>query len=186
MAVLVEAISVIARRSAIDGKYPGGWPAFLIDVPNRTLCYDDALVRIGFMTPHDVGEYVQRLENNGLTFLVNDKAHDVAVVDQQQGPTTACDWLEFASLPFGNDGGRVSACWLFEGQRITAGIHMPGKSLELHTPPDWVFEGSLSQRFTFVRNEDLASRLAYLRTQDGVDVFLDRETGKEVFAGRTS
>lgn len=45
MAVLVEAISVIVRRDAIRGKYPGGWQGFVAAVPNGTLCYDDDLAR---------------------------------------------------------------------------------------------------------------------------------------------
>jgi hypothetical protein len=43
MAVLVEAISVIIKRTAIDEKWPGGWEAFVRDVPNRTLCFDRLL-----------------------------------------------------------------------------------------------------------------------------------------------
>ena len=56
MAVLVEAISVIVRAAAIHQKYPGGWEAFKRIIPNQTLCADNELVRIGFMTPDDVEE----------------------------------------------------------------------------------------------------------------------------------
>jgi len=40
MPVLVEATSVIIKRSAIDEKWPGGWESFVRDVPNQTLCAD--------------------------------------------------------------------------------------------------------------------------------------------------
>jgi hypothetical protein len=186
MAVLVEAISVITRRDAINAKYPGGWAAYVGAAPNGTLCYDAELARIGFMTPQDVQAFISHLTENGLTFLVEDKAQDIAVVDQQHGPTTECDWLEFAKLPFGNVGGKVSACWLFAGPRIAAGVHLPGKSFDLATPPGWKFEESLSHRFCFVPNEQVEGRLVFLRNDSGVDVFLDRDTGKEVFLGRTS
>ena len=55
MAVLVEAISVIARRSAIESKYQGGWPTFTSDVPNATLCSDEKIARVGFTSPAAVG-----------------------------------------------------------------------------------------------------------------------------------
>ena len=58
MAILVEAISVVIKRSVIDQKFPGGWEAFVEDCPNRTLCADSALARVGFMTPVDVESYV--------------------------------------------------------------------------------------------------------------------------------
>ena len=186
MAVLIEAISVVTRRAAIDAKYPGAWKAFVDESPNRTLCYDSDLARVGFMTPMDVGVFVEHLERNGMFFLVNGTAQDIAVVDQQQGPTTKCEWLEFARLPFGESGGTVSACWLFEGPRMGAGVHFRGLTMDLHTPPGWTFEDSLSKKFAFIPIQDAQSRLDFLRSENGVDVFLDRETGKEVFIGRTT
>lgn len=109
MSVLVEAISVIIRRDAINAKYPGDWAAFVQAAPNATLCYDNELARIGFMHPQDVGNFIDRLAQHGLTFLVDNKTQDLAVADQQRGLTTECDWLEFAKLPFGKSGGKVSA-----------------------------------------------------------------------------
>jgi hypothetical protein len=53
MTVLVEAISVIIRRKAIDKNFPGGWDDFVKDVPNQTLCADDKLAQVGFMSPQD-------------------------------------------------------------------------------------------------------------------------------------
>jgi len=92
-----------------------------------------------------------------------------------------CDWLEFAHIPFGKSGGKVAACWLFEGPRLAAGIHLPEKSIDLATPDGWTFEGSISERFSFVPNENVGDRLKHLRTESGLDVFLDTSTGREVF-----
>lgn len=186
MAVLVEAISVIVRRDAIQAKYPGGWTAFEWAAPNATLCYDDELARIGFMHPQDVERFVSRLERNGLTFLVGNRAQDLAVADQQRGLMTECEWLEFAKLPFGESGGTVSACWLFDGPRIAAGIHLRDKSINLATPPGWKFEDSLSHHFAFVPTGQEEGRLTLLRREGGMDVYLDRETGQEVFVARKS
>lgn len=150
MAVLVEAISVIVRRDAITRSFAGGWRAFYLAVPNNTFCADDEVVRVGFLAPEAVGQFLDALQAGGLTWMVDGKCADIAVVDQQRGPMAPCDWLEFAKLPFGKDGGRVSACWLFDEPRVGAGIHMRGARLDLQTPPGWVFEGSMSQKFTFI------------------------------------
>ena len=185
MAVLVEGISVIIRRDAIESKYRGGWRAFIDDVPNSTLCVDDDIARIGFMGPPDTEAFVKHIERKGLQFLDGGKPVDLAIADQERGLTTECDWLEFGKLGF-RDSGKVSACWFFDGPRIAAGVHLRGSSMNLATPADWEFEGSLSQKFGFVPTGKESDRLKFLRNEDGVDVFLDLDTGKEVFIGHTS
>jgi len=184
MAVLVEAISVIVRRDAIEQKYAGGWDAFVDAVPNATLCTDDEIARVGFMAPSGVDTFIDRLERHGLVFLDNGRAIDLTVVDQQRGLTTDCDWLEFAKLPYKGEE-RVSTCWFFDDPRTGDGIHMHELSIEMATPAGWKFEGSLSQNFTFVPEEDLADRLVPLREENGVHVCLDLDTGKEVYIGDT-
>lgn len=181
MAVLVEAISVIVRKDAIERAYPSGWRDFVEYVPNETFCADDDLARVGFMNPRDVKRFIERICTHGLIHMSGGKFVDIAVVDQQRGPTQPCDWLEFESLPFGDDGGHVSACWLFEGPRMGAGIRVKSLKFELATPAGWDFETSMSTKFTFVPNEGVDVRLEFLRTEDGVDVFWDTVTEKEVF-----
>jgi hypothetical protein len=181
MAVLVEAISVVVRRDSIDRSFDGGWTAFVSSVPNATLCTDSQLARIGFMDQKAVGKFVERLQAAGLVFLQSGKCTDLVVVDQQRGPTMPCEWLEFAHIPFGKSGGKVAACWLFEEPRLAAGVHFPRGRFDLATPHGWTFEGSISERFSFVPNEDVGERLRYLRTERELDVFLDTSTGREVF-----
>jgi hypothetical protein len=186
MAVLVEAISVVVRRDAIDEKYPGRWSAFANADPNGTLCHDSQIARVGFMVPEDVERFVECLVQSGLTFLVDGKAQDLAVVDQQNGPTTVCNWLEFGRIPFENSGGTVSACWFFDAPRtIGSGMYMPIEPMNFATPLGWQFAGSLSDQFGFVPTGEENDRLQFLRTEGVVDVFLDRETGKEVYVSRT-
>ena len=186
MAVLVEAISVVVRRDAIRAKFSGGWPEFLECVPNDTLCSDDDLARVGFMTPPDVEAFIELLEKNGLIFLRNRRTVDIAVVDQQRGLTMPTDWLEFAHLAFGESGDIVAACWLFEGPRMGAGIHMPGKGMTLATPVGWTYEDSPSANFKFVESGKMSEQRKFLRHEDGIDVYLDLSTGKEVFIVRSA
>ena len=184
MAVLVEAISVIVRRDAIDSRFRGGWREFEKVVPNSTLCTDGELARVGFMSPHDVEAFVRRLENGGLTFVRNCQAVDIAVVDQIRGPTIPAEWLEFAHLSIDETENKVAACWLFEGPRIGAGIHMSTLSIALATPAGWTYADSLSANFKFVGNEEMNEKLKFLRHENGTDVYLDLSTGKEVYVTR--
>ena len=51
MSVLIEAISVVIQLEAVERFYPGGLEGLIESPPNGTLCHDDQLVRVGFMTP---------------------------------------------------------------------------------------------------------------------------------------
>jgi hypothetical protein len=49
------------------------------------------------------------------------------------------------------------------------------------TPNGWTFNGSIAERSTFVETGRIPEHLNYLRTEDGLDVYRDLSTGKEVF-----
>src|SRR6266404_6609987 len=116
--VLVEALSVVIRREAVEDRFPGGWQGFLRQIPNRTLCCDRDLARVGFMNPADVGAYVSTLEAGGLVFQKDDQAVDFVVVDQFRGPTLPASWLKYGRIETG--GMKINACWLAE--RVPAEI----------------------------------------------------------------
>jgi len=175
MAVLVEGISVIVKRDAIVAVYPGGWDAFVRGAPNRTLCADTELARVGFMTPQDVETFVKHLEQVGLRFLADGKSVDIVIVDQNEGPTTPCDWLQFGRVGLADCGGEVAAC------------RTPGsKDPQIAVPDGWVFGESLTRQSSFVPTDGLPARMRFIRREGNLDVFLDLVTGKEVFVGRTT
>ena len=192
MPVLAEATSVIIRRKAIDEKFSNGWEGFQRIVPNSTLCFDEELVRVGFMSPQDVQVFVAKLQEQGLTFLEDNKAIDIAIVDQQRGLTTECEWLMFIHLKINESGDKVATCWLIPEERIpVAGIHMPtnwqpGEKIKLATPPDWTYESSLSQKCRCVENENVNKEIIFGGNEGGIDVYLDLKIGKKLFEGRTS
>ncbi len=173
MAVLVEGISVIVRRAAIDAHFPGGWNGFARNAPNRTLCADADLARVGFMSPDDVKSFVQDLERHGLKFSDGKLAVDLVVVDQVMGPTIPCSWVEFGSVQLKD--GKVSACQL-------AG----SRDRNVACPVGWKYSGSLSEKFGFVPNGAMSETMKFLRRENGVDVYLDLTSGKEVYMGRTA
>jgi hypothetical protein len=85
---------VIVRRTTLDAKYPGGFDLYRAEAPNATFRYDDHLAAVGFMSPHDVGHFVDLLGLSGLNLVGRVGAFDdIAVVDQNQSPTMQCDWL---------------------------------------------------------------------------------------------
>jgi hypothetical protein len=175
MAVLIEAISVVVKRASIEARYPGGWEAFVKNAPNRTLCADTALVRLGFMTPADVEAFVKSLVAHGLRYLVSGKARDLVVVDQQRGFLANCDWTEFGHVKLdGNEKRSVAAC------RSKSAWEDP-----LVMPAGWTHEGSLSQKHDFVPMGQVDKKLKFLRSEAGMDIYLELATGKEVYVSRS-
>lgn len=174
MAVLAEAISVVVRRDRINESYPGGWDQYVKDCPNQTLCGDAHLARIGFMVPIDVRRFIDRLEERGLTFRdPQGNALDIVVVDQLQGPTTPCDWIETG----------IFTC---EGQSIRACRAVGCTDDVILTPDGWTYEGSLSHTCCFVSLEGGEKSVRFLERRDGLEAWLNLMTGKPVYVGRTS
>jgi hypothetical protein len=173
MAVLIEAISVIIRRMDIHNRYPGAWDQFAADCPNRTLCADEHIARVGFMTPLDAKDFVGRLVDLGFVHLTNGEAVDIAVVDQYACPLAPVRWLEVGSVTV--DGESVAACRL-----------VGDESHILISPDGWTREHSLSNGSGFAAPEgEAADRLRFMRHENGQDVFEDRQTGKQYYVGRT-
>ena len=173
MAVLIEGISVVVPVDVLEEKYPGGLDAYANDCPNQTFCCDGELTRVGFMTPVDVGAFINALEQKGLEPFGDNCWNDVAVVDQQSTRTTApCAWLS---------SGRK-----FDGPAFACMNDQKDGPIEIHVPLEWKFEGSLSQQPNFVPSEEMKDRVQFLRSEGMNDVYLDLETGEEKFVGRVS
>lgn len=100
----------------------------------------------------------------------------MVVVDQQRGPCVACDWVEFGRIPLRPDGSQIVAACRLKGSQ----------SKTLMTPDEWEYEGSLSEQFVFVATSELSKHLQYVGTDQTGDVYLDKRTGKKVYAGRTT
>jgi hypothetical protein len=171
MAVLIEAISVVIRVDSIQRQFSGGWPEFKKSVPNRTLCDDNEIARVGFMTPADVQAFVRVLESRGLTHLRDRTAADCVVVEQMHGPCNACEWIEFGSV-------------MIEEHQVDAGRLKGSTVRQLATPEGWTFENSLSCSFGFVPKGELDKSLRLLRREDDLEIYWNALTGKEVYVRR--
>ena len=75
---------MIVRNATLESLYPGGVSGYAADCPNRTFCSDGVLTRVGFMTPDDVGAFLERLETRGLVFL-----HDGVAADTVESSNTS-------------------------------------------------------------------------------------------------
>ena len=113
MAVLIEAISVIIKRDAILRAFSENWNEFVQFAPNNTLCADDEIARVGFMTPVDVEKFTNQLESKGIKFLENGRAIEIAIVDQFNGIISNCDWIEFGHIKLEGKY-KIAACRLLE------------------------------------------------------------------------
>lgn len=171
MAILVEILCVVIRHDAIERVFRGGWAAFRQShSPNSSVCSDGELVRFGFMALDDAKAYISTLEAGGLVFHRDGQAVDLAMVHQIRGLALPAPWLEVGTLHF--NGCPVVACWLAGRQPDNLAV-----------PPGWKYEGSSSQHPAVEGLAD-GDRFKFLRRQEGVDVYLNLLTGKEVYVGR--
>ncbi len=174
MAVLAEALSVVVRIDALRRAF-ADIEAFAGTVPNNSLCADGELARVGFLMATDVREYVRAMKAYGLVFLHDGQAKDLAVIDQRNGPTTPCAWLEFGPTPCGGEPGRlVSACRL-----------KGGSGLRLVTPEHWQYEGSLSESYEIVPAVGGEKAVELLDRRGYIGAYSGRLSSTTMYIGRT-
>jgi tetratricopeptide (TPR) repeat protein len=164
MAVIVEGYSVIVRNSTLAAKYPGGMEGYRRDCPNATFCSDAHLSRIGFMVHRDADVFVAQLAARGLMPYRKDVSEDIALVCQSDGLLRPCGWLELGRYR------GASIAWLAGEERG-----------DLHAPPGWTPERPLEHRSA----EEARRRLEFVRSDGNVDLYRDKATGQEYYAGRT-
>ena len=164
MSVLIEALSLVIQRITLDLSWPGGADAFLEamcapECPARRLCSDDKLVSVSFFSPDDALSVVARLRENGLVELDAQRFHDLALVDQREGPTMPCAWLEWRQH---RDG--FTYAWLANTE--------PG---DMAVPADWTAEQSARLTRSDLRDEP--GRMLKLAEEGDLETWLDFETG---------
>ncbi len=115
MAIEIEFVNVIVRKSAIERCFPGGLDAFVRqDIPNYL--EDEHILRVGFMSTREAEELAEKLVSTGVKFD-STRDSEIAIVLTDSVPV----WLEC-----GNVDGRY-ACWLAgtragDCKRISLGI----------------------------------------------------------------
>jgi hypothetical protein len=94
MAIALEFINLVVRKSTLETKYQGGIEQFRKDLPNRSLREDDELVRFGCMNWNDLEYFTDIIVSKGLTYLEQGTA-DFVVISSLKGALWNVDWIEF-------------------------------------------------------------------------------------------
>ena len=174
MAVLIEGISVVVKVQSMLDAFDRDWNAVFDVIPNKTLCSDTELARIGFMTPVDVEAFVNVLQIHGLQFIEEGRCVDIVVVDQMLGVINLCDWVDFGVYEIA-PGQLIAACRLVDSEFD-----------DIQVPDDWSYSRSLSRTSMFVPSGQMDKTMKFLRNEGGVDVYENLMTGREVYVGRPS
>ena len=189
--MLCEAISVIVRRYSIDQYYDGGWDAFFEDVPHAKMCTDGELVSVGFWDTETAELYVDFLETKGLQyesekaiFDVFDRSrerNDIAIIDQSEGLSKPCVWVQKMKGKIGKPAVEVLLAWLYDGHKINNSINLTeaqyrAKSIDIHTPPGWTPESSIG--LLRKETEQFEQDFEYVEAKNGEDAYRDKVTGK--------
>lgn len=160
MSILVEAITVAFRNATADRHIQGGVHAVKTIAPNSTFRTDGLVSAISFMDPESTGNFVDTLLNVGMEFVEDGVAQDIVVLDQHRGPTAQCDWIGFNQNADGN-----SIAWL---------VGHPQGDMAVYD--NWFPHNDL-----MFRDGQVEETMKFLREEDGLDVYLDLETGQECF-----
>lgn len=190
MAVLCEMVSVIVRRDSIKNYYEGGEPAFYRAIPNRSMCRDFELVRVGFMTLDAASEYVAELVENGLQYHAGDdnsdvcvpkRPHgDIVVVDQLHGPLTACEWIVFDHVTLPQDNFTVLACYLSEAARAASGLRTTKEqAARLRIPDGWTVEEA--KALGVGDDQEWERRYGLVHADAVMEAYLDKTTGQVIY-----
>jgi hypothetical protein len=164
--VLVEALTLIIRKSVLDLSFPGGTDAFLhralhLARPPRYICsMDPELVNLSFYDPDHLTPVCEMLEEAGLVAVDDDAFCDFAIIEQRFGPTVPCDWLEWANRAEG-----FTVAWLTE----------TGPGNWLAVPDDWTPERSAELTRTDIAE---CPDMMLLASEDGVESYLNLATGR--------
>lgn len=170
MPVLIEGISAVVKVDSIINKLQGGESAFY-ELVRMGVSYaaDGHVACVTFMTPQSVKAFVEALESKGLTFKESEKAVDIAVVDQNEGLTTICDWGATGTMNWDK----------IEGQQVLVFVANGDIKGQVFAPKGWKFQGSLTQKAKFISNADDISNLVLVETDGKTDILMDRTTGKK-------
>lgn len=169
--VLVEGITVLVRMDAVERKLPGGRLGFMLFVPNGSFRCDADLAAVSFMTPADTKRFIDTLERHGLTYARHRRAIDMAVAQQGHGLIVPCSWAKAMRIPWTKR----------PGKEIMIGWKRGSPSTSLVVPSGWTFDGSLSDQSMFIEADRISEYLDYLRTEDGLDIYRDIQTGREMY-----
>lgn len=164
MPVLLEGTAVVIRNDALDRCLDGGASGFYSIAPNAMSYGDDDLSQASFMSPRDAEMFRDKLLLMGLSDEVG--SPDVVLVDaHHQTVSPACDWLQLME---------------YKGSLIAS---LVGNDSDVVVAPEsWDPEGGPSLQH--MSSEEVRDRLEFVRREDRVDVYRDKESGQLFYSAR--
>jgi len=158
MAVLVEMISVVIRKSSIKKNLSSEHYLNLMDYAlYNPSCMDDEVLCIHMNRPILTGEFVDFSKKCNL-----DWGDDFIIIDQDNGPTTACEWIQVREIgskwfkEFEEDETITIASFYNGPKNLGDGFYLSDpEKFTVHFPREWEYEGSMSQGHKVIPLEDL-------------------------------
>ena len=177
MAVLVEAITVLVRNSALQQRFPGGPAAYPLNCPNGTQRSDGKISAVTFMVMEDARRYTAALAKYGLSEPWSSGSSEVAVVAQGDGLLTTCDWLRVDLRTFVDQDGKVfgaTIAWLPDEEPLTFAAFSGWRPGSIQRLTKEAFEQNYEVLRTDRRPDSAGT----------VVVYRHRETGQMLYVGR--
>ncbi len=190
MAIIVEAISIIIKDSALQREFRNGYTEVIDTMPNATYVYDRFLHKVSFMSPLDVEAYVSLLQKRGLKFIKEGEFVDIAVVDMLKGPTAKCSWLGFSRKKhfegmsqFTRSNEDFSLVW-YNALPGVYGIPCDKNGrIDIVAPPYWTPDNAMDG-FTFIPIDKLDSQLITLSKEDRIEKYWYAGSGDILYVAR--
>jgi len=162
MAIAIEGFTVVAKRDLVLPLLDAG----ALSAPNSTAIADDDLWRCSFMSQSDAVDFLRTLRAAGLNTSQGPDSDVVLVNELDCSIDPYCEWL-------------LTARW------DTAVIAWLAGSTPKTVAAREGWDPSVGSGLTMLP-ADHKQNLELLRVEDNVEVYRNKETGEEVFVGRTT
>lgn len=164
MPVLLEGTAVVIRNDALDRCLEGGAENFHSIAPNAMSFGDGQLSQASFMSSRDAEMFREKLILMGLRD--DEGSPEVVVVDaHNQTVTPSCDWLQLME---------------YKGNLIAS---LVGNDSDVVVAPE-TWDPDAGPSLQHMSAEEVNERLEFLRRDERVDVYRDKETGQLLYSAR--
>lgn len=162
MAITIEGFTVVALHDRIQHLLENG----ALEAPNATALTDNHLWKCSFMAEVDALKFRKILEDHGLNGSQGPDSDAVLVSEFDRSVDPYCEWIQTGVWE------KAILAWKVGTEPRTVIARegwdpKVGSGLQFHDPTSM-------------------KSLQFLRLQDNLEVFLNTETGQEVYIGRTS
>ncbi|QEF96209.1 Tetratricopeptide repeat protein [Stieleria maiorica] len=164
MPVLLEGTAVVILNEALDRCLEGGASEFHTIAPNAMSFGDGEVTQASFMSHRDAELFRDKLVLMGLRD--DEDSPDLVLVDahnQTMHPT--CDWLRLIE---------------YKGNLIAS--HVTNDSDVVVAPESW--DPDAGPTLQHMSAEEVRDRLEFVRREERVDVYRDRQTGQLLYSAR--